>query len=60
MGGDGLGQIPASLAQCKSRRKLFHECQFANEDTSGRDPADVRILVSTRPLVVRLKNGFPW
>lgn len=58
MGGDGLGQIPASLAQCKSRRKLFHE--FANEDTSGRDPADVRILVSTRPLVVRLKNGFPW
>lgn len=51
--GDGFGQMPASLAQRKSHRELFHKCQLTNEDTAGRDPADVRILVSTRPLVVR-------
>lgn len=60
VGGDGFGQMPASLAQCKSHREFFHECQLANEDTSGRDPADVRILVSTRPLVVGWKNGVLW
>lgn len=58
MGGDDFGQMPAILAQRKSHCELFHECQLANEDTSGRDPADVRILVSTRPLVVSWRTAF--
>lgn len=55
----GMGLDKRWQTQHNASPPVTCEFQLSSVDTSGQDPADVRIPVSARPLVVGWKNGFP-